>query len=160
MESAVAGGFSGGGGQAGRLELMLGAQPQCMRPEKINEAFMKAIEIKPYQKDPKSFFAYLGSAQVKAIVYQSTENSNIDLLDIVFATALDDNYTAELLSRLETSMQEMNYFLNKLKEALQNPKPHPYDEDLFDKAVTGQTGRERNKNLLKSYFKQESPEAE
>lgn len=114
---------------------------------------MAAIEVKKYKNDPKSFYSYLWQAKVKEISFQHTGPSNLKLLDIVFESTGDDSIPAELLIRLETPMSEINAFLNKLIEAIDHPKPHPWDEDLFDKAVTGKTVRELNEELMNKYVK-------
>lgn len=110
---------------------------------------MESIKVKQYKNDPKSFFTYLGSARAKEIAFQHTENPDLKLLDIIFETALEDHHSAEFLIRLETSMTEVRSLLKKLTQAIERPMPHPWDEDKFDKAVTGKSTRECNEELLK-----------
>jgi hypothetical protein len=112
---------------------------------------VESIKVKQYKKDPKSFFTYLGSARAKEIAFQHTESRDLKLLDIVFEVALDDQSPAEFLIRLETPMAEVGNLLNKLVQAIEHPMPHPWDEDKFDRAVTGKTVRERNEELLRKF---------
>jgi hypothetical protein len=111
---------------------------------------MESIKVKQYKNDPKSFFTYLGSARVKEIAFQNTESPDLKLLDIVFETDLEDHHPAEFLIRLETPMAEVRSLLKKLIQAIKYPVPHPWDEDKFDKAVTGKTVRERNEERIKN----------
>ena len=111
---------------------------------------MESIKVKQYKKDPRSFFTYLGSARAKEIAFQHTDNPDLKLLDIVFETVLDDHRPAEFLIRLETPMTEVQTLLDKLVQAIEHPMPHPWDEDKFDKAVTGKTVREENELLIAS----------
>ena len=103
---------------------------------------MKSINVSAYKNDPKSLYTYLGAARVKTITFQHTENPKYKLLDILFETVLDDQTRSEFLIRLETSMVEIQTLFEELTHAIKNPKPHPWDEDLFDKAVIGKTTRE------------------
>jgi hypothetical protein len=48
-------------------------------------------------------------------------------------------------------MTEVRDLLNKLIQAIEHPMPHPWDEDKFDRAVTGKTIRERNEELLRRF---------
>jgi hypothetical protein len=112
---------------------------------------MDSIKVGQYKNDPRSFFTYLGSARAKEIAFQPTESPDLKLLDIVFEIVLDDQRPAEFLIRLETPMSEMRTLLNKLGQALKHPKQHPWDEDKFDRAVTGRTIRERNEELLRGF---------
>ncbi|MGO9613912.1 MAG: hypothetical protein ACLPX5_12870 [Dissulfurispiraceae bacterium] len=99
---------------------------------------MESITVDQYINDPRSFFTYLGSARVKEIAFQHTENPDHKLLDIVFEILLDDHHPAEFLIRLETHMTEVQNMLNKLAQAIEHPMPHPWDEDKFEKAVIGE----------------------
>jgi len=112
---------------------------------------MESIKVKQYKNDPRSFFTYLDSARAKEIAFQHTESPELKLLDIVFEIVLDDSRPAEFLIRLETPMSEVQNLLNKLVQAIEHPMPHPWDEDKFDRAVTGKTIRERNEELLRKY---------
>jgi hypothetical protein len=112
---------------------------------------MESIKVRQYKNDPRSFFTYLGSARGKEIAFQHTENPDVKLLDIVFEVALDDHRPAEFLIRLETPMTEVRDLLNRLIQAIEHPMPHPWDEDKFDRAVTGKTIRERNEELLRRF---------
>ena len=112
---------------------------------------MDTIKVKQYKNDPRSFFTYLGSARAKEIAFQHTESPDLKLLDIVFEIALDDHRPAEFLIRLETPMTEVRTLLNKLVQAIEHPMPHPWNEDKFDRAVTGKTVRERNEELLRKF---------
>jgi len=114
---------------------------------------MESIKVKLYKDDPSSLYSYLGQAGIKAVTFQHTEDPNLKLLDIAFEMRLDSKLPAEFLIRLETPMNEIKALIKKLMEAIKNPKPHPYDEDLFDRAVTGKTLRERNEELVKKYLK-------
>ena len=114
---------------------------------------MKSIEVKQYKDDPQSLYSYLGQAGIKAVTFQHTEDPKLKLLDIAFEIRLDSKLPAEFLIRIETPMSEINALLEKLTQAIKNPKPHPYDEDLFDRAVTGKTLRKRNEELVKKYLK-------
>ena len=111
---------------------------------------MDSIKVKPYKNDPSSFFTYLGEARAKEIALQHTDSRGSALLDIVFEVDLGDHRPAELLIRLETPLAEVRALLDKLGQAIQHPKPHPWDEDKFDKAVTGRTVREQNEEMLRN----------
>lgn len=113
---------------------------------------MEAITTEPYKNDLKSFFTYLGKARIKAVTFQHTEERDQKLLDIVFEIPLKDGHLSEFLVRLETKMTEVNNLIYKLTEAVKNPKPHPWNEDLFQKAVTGTTNKEVNEELMRKYL--------
>lgn len=112
---------------------------------------MEPIKVRPYKNDPRSFFTYLGAARVKEVAFQHTESPELKLLDIIFEIPLDDHNASEFLVRLETPMPEVQALLNKLVQAVEHPMPHPWDEDKFYKAVTGETVREQNEVLLKKF---------
>lgn len=112
---------------------------------------MNTIKTKEYKNDPRSFFTYLGSARAKEIAFQHTESPDLKLPDIVFEIVLDDHRPAEFLIRLETPMTEVRNLLTKLVQAIEHPRPHPWDEDKFHKAVTGKTIRESNEEFLKGF---------
>ena len=65
---------------------------------------------------------------------------------------LDNGCRAEFLIRLETTMEAIQSLSTKITEAMECPKPHPWDEDLFHKAVTGKTMREQTEELLRDYL--------
>jgi hypothetical protein len=110
---------------------------------------MDSIKVEQYKNDPNSFFIYLGAARAKEIAFQHTESPDLKLLDIVFEVFLDDHRPAELLIRLETPMTEVKTLLNRLVQAIDHPKPHPWIEDKFYRAVTGKTFLDqRNEELL------------
>jgi hypothetical protein len=108
---------------------------------------MKSVNVGQYKKDSRSHVVYLGQAKAKAIEFQHTENRNIRLLDIVFEVPLENQEPCEFLIRLETHSEEINMLQKKLNYAIENPVPHPSDNDLFEKAVIGMTGDE----LLKDH---------
>ena len=113
---------------------------------------MNTLEPKPFKNDGRSFYTYLGPVTVKDVSLQHTERSTANLLDIVFEVALGDRCRAEFLIRLETTMEAIQSLSTKITEAIKNPKPHPWDEDPFDKAVTGKTVRGRNEESLRDYL--------
>lgn len=108
---------------------------------------MKSVNVGQYKKDPRSQFVYLGQAEAKAIECQHTENPNIQLLDIVFEVPLEDQETCEFLIRLETHSEELRILQRKLSYAIEHPIPHPADNNLFHKAVTGMTLSEKEGKL-------------
>ena len=104
---------------------------------------MKSIQAKPFKNDDRSLYIYLGAAEVKDVSLQHTEHPDANLLDIEFETTLDEGRHAKFLIRLETTMSAIRDLQIKIAEAIDQPKPHPWDEDPFDKAVTGKTWKER-----------------
>jgi len=103
---------------------------------------MDEIQVGRYEEDNRSCYVYLGEARVKAVEVQPTE-SHHRLVDIVFEVPLEKERTAEFLLRLETAPDKVDELVRRLREAIANPKPHPWQHDLFAKAVTGMTPRER-----------------
>lgn len=111
---------------------------------------MKSIQAKPFKNDDRSLYIYLGSAKAKDVSLQHTEHPDANILDITFETALDEERNAKFLIRLETTMSAIRELKMKIAESIDQPKPHPWDEDPFDKAVTGKTGKERiEESILK-----------
>jgi len=108
---------------------------------------MKSVNVREYKTDSNSHFVYLGQAKAKAIEFQHTEDRNIRLLDIVFEVPLENQEPCEFLIRLETYSEEIRMFQDKLNYAIEHPVPHPSDDDLFHKAVTGSTPREKLNEL-------------
>ena len=111
---------------------------------------MKAINVGYNKKDGRSRFVYLGAAKVNIIEVQHTE-INQQLLDIVFEVPLEDQEPCEFLIRLETTSEEIVTFHDKLQYAIEHPVPHPWLNDIFQKAVTGSTPKELQDELLKKY---------
>ena len=103
---------------------------------------MKAIDVGHYKADNRSRFVYLGAARVKAVELQHTERGE-RLLDIVFEVPLEDQEPCEFLIRLETSAREVAALHDELQYAIQHPLPHPWENDLFSKAVSGMTPRQQ-----------------
>jgi hypothetical protein len=108
---------------------------------------MKQIKVGHNKIDSRSRYVYLGSATAKAVEMQPTE-TNLRLLDIVFEVPLEEQEPCEFLIRVETSSMEVLAFLEKLRYAIDHPLPHPWENDLFDKAVTGKTFREVMSSVL------------
>ncbi|MBM4287911.1 MAG: hypothetical protein FJ135_07140 [Deltaproteobacteria bacterium] len=96
---------------------------------------MEPIYVGKYKDDPNYWCSYLGRARIKEIIFQHTE-TNLTLLDILFEITDEDGHPAEFLIRLETPITEIDAFLNKLREAIDHPKPHPYHPDLFYEAIS------------------------
>ena len=109
---------------------------------------MKSVNVGQYKNDRNSHFVYLGQAKAKAIEFQHTENRNIRLLDMVFEVPLEGRNSCEFLIRLETDSEEINLLQKKLDYAIENPVPHPSDNDLFHKAVTGMTPKEKMESVI------------
>jgi len=108
---------------------------------------MKTIQVGRYKTDNRSRFVYLGAARVKAVELQPTERGQ-RLLDIVFEVSLEDQEACEFLIRLETSAREVASLHDKLEYAIEHPLPHPWENDLFSKAVSGVTPREYLSSIL------------
>ena len=110
---------------------------------------MEEIKVGHYKNNDKSRYVYLGEAKVKGIEMQPTENRMIGILDIIFKIPLEFREPCEFLFRLETKIDYIHQFLEKLSFAFQNPKRHPNPDDLFQKAVAGSTPRETGEKLIK-----------
>jgi len=114
---------------------------------------MESIEVGHYKKDKRSRYVYLCAARVKTAELQGTEEKGIVLLDAVFEVPLENSPPCEFLIRLETAREALLDLSEKLSYALEHPKPHPWQHDLFYKAVTGQTPFEEGMELVKKYAK-------
>jgi hypothetical protein len=100
---------------------------------------MKSITVNQYKSDPRSYYTYLGEAQVDKIVYQGTEDPGLMLLDVVFKTTLDDGQTAKFLVRLETPDENVRDLILGLAKKYDDPELHPCMDDPFHEAVTGRS---------------------
>jgi len=110
---------------------------------------MDSIKVKQNKSVPGSLYTYLGPASVKTVTFQHTGKATNKLLDIVFEVILDDERHSEFLIRLETPMSSIRSFIDKLRDAVKHPMPHPWDGDLLHKAVTGKTPRQQMEELIR-----------
>ena len=110
---------------------------------------MKVLNVGHYKNDDRSRFVYLGAAKAKAVHLQPTEQPGLKLLDVVFEVPIEGENPCEFMLRLETSIEEIDRLIDYLIHATENPRPHPYMHDLFQKAVTGRTPFEEHQSLIR-----------
>ena len=117
---------------------------------------MESINVRCYKNDEMSNYVYLGAARVKAVEIQPTERREYGLLDLVFEVPLEGREPAEFLIRLETFSAQVVELRDKIHFAINHPRPHPWSDDLFSKAVTGMTPREQHETILREFLEKKS----